>query len=261
MDEMKMERTIRETLKTTAEGLEAPDRLKTRIDFALRSGETQAPVRRRPKWGKKLAAVCLVAALAVTGAVAGSGVVGWYSSTMLNQSWTDFAETAEYVQEHVPGAKYVASFSNGYTFDKGYEDTVDKRDDSGNTLGSFTGIMLTYEKDGADLTFAAEPVQEEGEYTSPYDTVSTVAGTEVHYREMKGIALPGDGSIQPTAEEQAAFERGEINIAYGSSEREENTFYRVSWIEDGLAYSIYTYNPGTLTADDFFQMAQEVIEA
>ena len=46
-----------------------------------------------------------------------------------------------------------------------------------------------------------------------------------------------------------------------SSEREENTFYRVSWIEDGLAYSIYTYNPGTLTADDFFQMAQEVIEA
>ena len=139
MDELKMERTIRETLKNSAEGLEAPDRLKTRIDFALRSGETQVPVRRRPKWGKKLAAVCLVAALAVTGAVAGSGVVGWYSSTMLNQNWTDFAETAEYVQEHVPGAKYVASFSNGYTFDKGYEDTVDKRDDSGNTLGSCAG--------------------------------------------------------------------------------------------------------------------------
>lgn len=167
MDELKMERTIRETLKTTAEGLEAPDTLKTRIDFAIRSGEAQAPVRRRPKWGKKLAAVCMVAALAVTGAVAGSGVVGWYSSTMLNQNWTDFSETAEYVQEHVPGAKYVASFSNGYTFDKGYEDTVDKRDDSGNTLGSFTGIMLTYEKDGADLTFAAEPVQEEGEYSIP----------------------------------------------------------------------------------------------
>ena len=261
MDEMKMERTIRETMKNCAKGLEAPDTLKTRIDFAIRSGEAQAPVRRRPKWGKKLAAVCMVAALAVTGAVAGSGVVGWYSSTMLNQSWTDFAETAEYVQEHVPGAKYVASFSNGYTFDKGYEDAVDKKDESGNTLGSFTGIMLTYEKNGADLTLHAEPVQEEGEYTSPYDDVRTVAGTEVYYREMKGITLPPDGSIEPTAEEQAAFERGEINIAYGSTEREEDTFYRVAWIEDGISYSIYTYDPGDLTENDFFQMAQEVIEA
>ena len=102
MDELKMERTIRETLKTTAEGLEAPDKLKTRIDFAIRSGEEQAPARRCPVWGKRLAAVCLVAALAVTGAVAGSGVAGWYASTAAGQDWTDFAETAEYVQEHVP---------------------------------------------------------------------------------------------------------------------------------------------------------------
>ena len=261
MDELKMERTIRETLKNSAEGLEAPDKLKTRIDFAIRSGEAQAPARRRAKWGKKLAAVCLVAALAVTGAVAGSGVVGWYSSTMLNQNWTNFGKTAEYVQEHVPSAKYVEAFSNGYTFDRGYENTTDKKDESGNTLGSFTSVMMDYEKDGTEMTFEVEPVQEEGEYTSPYDTVRTVADTEVHYREMKGITLPPDGSIQPTAEEQAAFERGEINIAYGSSEREENTFYRVSWIEDGFFYSIYTLDSGDLTENDFFQMAQEVIEA
>ena len=31
---------------------------------------------------------------------------------------------------------------------------VIKKDDSGNTLGSLTGIMLTYEKNGADLTLA-----------------------------------------------------------------------------------------------------------
>ena len=261
MDEMKMGRTIRETLHSCADGLEAPDQLKTRIDVALRSGETQAPARRRPKWGKKLAAACLVAALAVTGAVAGSGVVGWYSSTMLDKNWTDFAETAEYAQENVPGAKYVASFTNGYTFDKGYEQTVDKRDDTGNTLGSFTGIMLDYEKDGVDLLLGVAPVQEDGEYTSPYDTVRTVAGTEVHYREMENITLPADDSVQPTEEEQAAFARGEINIAYGSSAREESTFYRVSWVEDGLAYSIYTDTPGDLTENDFFQMAQEVIES
>lgn len=257
MDEMKMEREMQEMLHRCAEGMKAPDQLKTRIDFAIKNGETPHKVRR--PFAKRLAAVALVAAVAVTGAVAGSGVKGWYSSTWVDQNWTDFAQTASYVQEHVPGAKYVESFSNGYTFDKGYEDTVDKRDENGNTLGSFTGVLLCYEKAGTELTLEAEPVQEDGEYTSPYDSVRTVGDTEVHYRTMKDITLPPDHSIQPTEEEQAAFARGEINIAYGSSEREEKTFYRVSWIENGIAYSIYTFDPGDLTEDDFFQMAQEII--
>ena len=260
MDELKMERTIRETMKTTAEGLKAPDQLKTRIDFALRSGETQAPARRRPRWGKKLAAVCLVAALAVTGAVAGSGVVGWYSSTMLNQNWTNFGKTAEYVQEHVPSAKYVEAFPNGYTLDRGYENTTDKKHESGNTLGSFTSVMMDYEKDGTELTFEVEPVQEEGEYTSPYDTVRTVADTEVHYREMKGITLPPDGSIQPTAEEQAAVEAGDLQIGYGSSSVETHDAQFLRWTQDGVTYTMHGFDLG-LTADELFAMAQEVIEA
>lgn len=257
MDEMKMDREMQEMLHQCAQGLEAPDKLKTRIDFALKSDEAPRKVRR--PFAKRLAAVALVAAVAITGAMAGSGVVGWYSSTWLDQNWTDFAQTAEYVQEHVPGAKYVESFSNGYVFAKGYEDTVDKRDESGNTLGSFTGVLLNYEKAGATLTVETEPVQEEGQYASPYDVVRMVGDTQVHYRAMKDIALPADGSIQPTEAEQAAFERGEINIAYGSSVREENTFYRVSWIEDAIAYSIYTFDPADLAEDDFFQMAQEII--
>lgn len=257
MDEMKMEREMQNMLNRCAEGMQAPDTLKTRIDFALKSGAV--PRKARRPFVKRLAAVALVAAVAVTGAVAGSGVVGWYSSTWLDQNWTDFSQTAEYVQEHVPGAKYIESFSNGYTFEKGYESTVDKRDEGGNTLGSFTGVMLYYKKDGVKFTLEAEPVQEEGQYSSPYDTVRTVADTEVHYREIKDITLPPDGSIQPTEEEQEAFERGEINIAYGSSEREENTFYRVAWIENDIAYSLYTFELGDLTEDDFFQMAREII--
>ena len=261
MDEIKMERTIRETLNNCAEGLQAPERLKTRIDFALRSGEQQASVRRRPQWGKKLAAACLVAALAVTGAVAGSGVTGWFSATRWDKSWKDFAQTAQYAQEHVAGAQYVSSFTNGYEFVTGSESTTDKRDDGNHTLESFTGLLLTYQKDGATVTADINPVQEEAVYTSPYDTVRTIADIEVHYREMPCIFLPADGSVQPTAEELEQQENGEINISYGTQAREENTFYRVSWIRDGLAYSIGTYDPGTLTEDDFFQMAQEVIES
>lgn len=256
MDEINMERTIRETLHTCADGLHAPDALKTRIDYALRSGQT-AP-RRRP-WGKRLAAALLVAAVAVTGAVAGSGVVSWGSSSRMDKSWRDFDQTAAYVQEHVAGAKTPASFTNGFSFKRGCEETVAKRDESGNVLDSFTGLLLEYKKGGTQLMLNIEPVQDEGEYTSPYDTVRTVGETEVHYRAMRCIFLPPDGSIQPTAAEQAAADRGEINIAYGSDTREEQVFYTVSWIDDALYYALYTYEPGDLTEDDFFAMAGEII--
>ncbi len=260
MDELKMERTIRETMKTAAEGLETPDQLKTRIDFALRSGEAQAPAR-RPKWGKKLAAVCLVAALAVTGAVAGSGAVtGWYSSSRFADEWNDFSETAEYM----PDAKYIESFSNGFVFEKGCEQPVDKRDESNNTIETFTGINLTYKKGDVDLIFGAEPVQEDASYSvndSEYGTNRMIGDVKVHYYAMPMIVLPADA--EPTAEEQAAFDRGEINIAWdgANTEREDITWHSVSWIEDGISYRISTLNPGDLTENDFFQMAQEVIEA
>ena len=265
MDELKMERTIRETMKTAAERLEAPDQLKTRIDFALRSGEAQAPARRRPRWGKKLAAVCLVAALAVTGAVAGSGAVtGWYSSSRFADEWNDFSETAEYMQEYMPDAKYIESFSNGFVFEKGCEQPVDKRDESNNTIETFTGINLTYKKGDVDLIFGAEPVQEDASYSvndSEYGTNRMIGDVKVHYYAMPMIVLSADA--EPTAEEQAAFDRGEINIAWdgANTEREDITWHSVSWIEDGISYRISTLNPGDLTENDFFQMAQEVIEA
>ena len=264
MDELKMERTIRETMKTAAERLEAPDQLKTRIDFALRSGEAQAPAR-RPRWGKKLAAVCLVAALAVTGAVAGSGAVtGWYSSSRFADEWNDFSETAEYMQEYMPDAKYIESFSNGFVFEKGCEQPVDKRDESNNTIETFTGINLTYKKGDVDLIFGAEPVQEDASYSvndSEYGTNRMIGDVKVHYYAMPMIVLSADA--EPTAEEQAAFDRGEINIAWdgANTEREDITWHSVSWIEDGISYRISTLNPGDLTENDFFQMAQEVIEA
>ena len=68
MDEMKMDREMQAMLHQCAQGLEAPDKLKTRIDFALKSGVQTRKVRR--PFAKRLAAVALVAAVAVTGAMA-----------------------------------------------------------------------------------------------------------------------------------------------------------------------------------------------
>ncbi len=257
MSDFNFDRAIRDTLNETAKGLEAPEALGARVKFAVKNNE-------RPKthvrgWSKRLVAACAVAAIAVTGAIAGGGVMSVSSHSYHDKAWKDFDETASYAEQYVKDAKYLESFTNGYTFEKGNTDTCSKNDENGNSLGLFTGIMLSYEKDGAALLFDAEPVQEEFNYSSEYDTVRTIDDVDVSYREMFCIYLPPDGSEKPTAEEQAKFDAGEINIGYGSETREEQTYYVVRWVEDGISYNIGTYDPADLTEDDFFQMASEVI--
>lgn len=260
MDEMKLDRVIRETMHGCADGLEAPDKLKTRVDFALKSGVKPARSKMRT-WKRTAVALCAALAVVVVGAFASGQITSWGTSLRLDKNWTDFDKTASFAEKHVPDMKYVESFSNGYAFQKGWEDTVDKRDDANNTLESFTGLRLKYGKEDASVSLEAAPVQADGVYVSPFDTVREIDGIEVHYREMLEIFLPADGSIRPTAEEQAKCDAGEINIAYGTDQREQDTFYSVRWIEDGMSYMIYATNSdvGSLTADDFFAMAAEVI--
>ncbi len=259
MSDFNFDRAIRDTLNETAKGLEAPESLGARVKFAVKNNER--PQKHIRGWGKRLVAVCAVAAIAVTGAIAGGGVMSISSHSYHDKAWKNFDETASYAEQYVKDAKYLESFTNGYTFKKGNTETSSKNDENGNSLGLFTGLMLNYEKDGATLLFNAEPVQEELIYTSEYDTVRTIDDVDVSYREMFCIYLPPDGSEKPTAEEQAKFDAGEINIGYGSETREEMTYYAVKWVEDGIHYNISTYDPAGLTEDDFFQMASEVISS
>jgi len=258
MTDMNLDRTIRETLNETAKNLSAPDSLGTRVKFAVNNSERP---KRRGNWGKRLVAACIVAAVGVTGAIAGSGVVSLSSHTYHDKAWKSFSDTASYAEQYVPEAKYIESFSNGYTFQKGNTSTVSKNDENYHSLGTYTDLFLIYGKDGKSVFFEAGPVQEDLSYESEFGTVRKVGDIDVRYREMFSIYLPPDGSIKPTAEEQAKFDAGEINIGYGTETREEMTYYAVKWVENGISYDISTYEPGELTEDDFFQMASEIINS
>ena len=70
MDEIKMEREIKEMLHQCADELHAPDSMQARVKFALNN----APARKRHLWSKRFVAVAAVAAIAVTGAFAAFSV-------------------------------------------------------------------------------------------------------------------------------------------------------------------------------------------
>lgn len=218
-------------------------------------------------WRRTAIVLCAVLAIAVTGAVAGvigSGKVAYLASSLRwNASWTDFNKTEQYAERNVPGMKYVESFSTGFTFYKGWENWTDKRDEADQTLESYPGIILGYQnEDGVKVSFDVDPVQTDMQYgENPFEETREIDGIPVGYRAMRSITLPS--GTKPTEEEQALFDSGEINIGWDAEDtaREESTFYRVSWVQDGNSYAIYTYQPGDLTKDDFFQMAAEVIAA
>ncbi len=258
MNESRIDNLLKETLQETAKPLKAPDDLKAKIRFAANANPSAKP---KPFFGKKLAAAVIVAAVAVTGAVAGSGVVSITSHTYHDKAWKAFNETEAYAEMYVPDAKYVESFENGYKFASGNTSTASKDDATGNSLGTFTDLYLIYEKDGSDIYFEAGPVQDEITYDSIFDTVKNIEGVDVHYRNLLSIYLPPDGSEMPTEEEQKRFENGEINIAYGTETREEKTYHTVRWIENDIAYDISCFDTADLTEDDFFNMAAEVIGA
>ena len=66
MNKTELDEKMKNMLHECADDLHAPDTMKTRVDFALRS----AQVKPRHRWGKRIAVLAAVAAIAVTGAFA-----------------------------------------------------------------------------------------------------------------------------------------------------------------------------------------------
>ena len=83
MDEIKMEREIKEMLHQCADELHAPDSMQARVKFALNN----APVRKRHLWSKRFVAVAAVAAIAVTGAFAAGGMAAFSVRAGLTSGW------------------------------------------------------------------------------------------------------------------------------------------------------------------------------
>lgn len=254
MDEMKMDREVQDMLHQCAQGLEAPDKLKTRIDFALHSGEAPRKVRR--PFAKRLAAVALVAAVAVTGAVAMNGIAAYTFGSSWSNERMDYVETQA---ELTDGAKLPEAFSNGFAFDRGVHVYGGEKDKDGNVLREWTDIKAEYTRGGVHINLGTGAAQDDGaagDAAEQYDEVREVGGVTVQYKENLYKAVPAD--YQPTAEEQAAVDAGTLQIGYGASEVTEQDYQFLRWQQDGVVYTLNGFDLG-MTADELFAMAGEVI--
>lgn len=95
MNETVFDKEMKDMLHRCADELHAPDKLKTRVDFALKNGSS----RPRRRWGRRLIALAAVAAITVTGAFA-AGAFG----SITSHSWANQRMSLAQTQEHMEQA-------------------------------------------------------------------------------------------------------------------------------------------------------------
>ena len=218
---MKFDEYMHDSMKEIAQDVQPDPRMRARVMNAVQIERTKSRPRRMRFAVVAAAMVCVL----IGGAFAAGPIVALTSSTNAND---------------LP---------------------VDAIDADGNTVYSYQEFYASY-RDGATQPFMtvikSENDSDEGVSDSTIVDTREVNGITMTYREIPTILLPGSGEEMPTDEEQAAADRGEIFISYGTTTREDGMYHTIDWDEDGLHYAIAS-NDGDWTADDFFAAAEDVL--
>ena len=251
MDEIKMEREIKEMLHQCADELHAPDSMQARVKFALNN----APARKRHLWSKRFVAVAAVAAIAVTGAFAAGGI--------FSEGWSDQRLDLSSTQAHLADAGVALTLPDKigeYTFSYGFDVDTTAQNDMGETE-KVSEVDATYTKDGAELNLSAHKsytVFTEDEQDNPVPATTTeVNGVTLTYRDAHYRFVPPD--YEKSDEEKQQEKNGELVISYGSDEVEDKMFQSVLWEQDGVTYLISGFDTG-LDAQAMFDMAAELVK-
>lgn len=136
---------------------------------------------------------------------------------------------------------------------------TDKLDDSHNRVGSFNEWWGYYEKENNPKIelIIHEVLPEAADYENDAEQQRDIDGITVSYKVDHYKSVPTDYEI--TAEDEANMAGSHYYISVGSDEVEETEEYFTSWDKDGMHYLLMC-SDATLSADEFFAMAEEIIQ-
>ncbi len=264
---------IRHALHSEGDRLNVTTDMKEKIDEQILQQECTLKVvditdlsarRKKERVMKKINKVWIaVAAIAVcilipTGVYAAGQITSYVSSISLGHSYDSYEELGKAQEQLGLTFNCVENFSNGYQFSKMDISGVDKLDENNNNMGSFKEWWGYYVKDGAPkITMIVHEVQAEAaQEIDDAMEKKEISGVTVSYKSDHYKFVPVDYELTPEDEANMAGEH--YYISYGSDEVEESDICFVYWEKDGVDYSLMC-SDATISADDFFKMAEEVI--
>lgn len=253
---MKFDEYMHDSMKEIAQEVQPDTRMRARVMNAVQVNRAKSRPRRMRFAMVAAAMVCVL----VGGAFAAGPIVALTSSTNANDLSTSLDDESK-VEKEAGFAVRLPETLNGASFDSMIAQPVDAVDADGNAVYSYQEFYASYQ-DGDTKPFMSV-IESENHSDADMSDKTIVETREVNgitmtYREIPTILLPGSGEEMPTDEEQAAADRGEIFISYGTNAREDGVYHVIDWDEDDLHYSIGS-NDGDWTADDFFAAAEDVL--
>ncbi len=153
--------------------------------------------------------------------------------------------------------KSVEKFANGYEFSEAVPVYLSEQDDAGNTMKDSTLVNYIYEADGREsVTLEGQYGQGQDGYR-PQESRALDNGVVLSYSSLQNKFVPPDYKM--TEEEERLVAEGLLNVGYGTDTIEESVSSTVYWTEDGVEYSLFTFDQA-MTADEMFDMAEEIAE-
>lgn len=205
--------------------------------------------------GKKV--IIAAAAIAVLGTmtVIGAGKAASYYTSMNNNEiqYHTAEEVKQAKAELGKEPKAVQQFNNGLTFSGGQIITTSVEDENGVEIDTFREVYIDYGKD-ISLSVRAQR-SEDAESGEPVKT-QLISGITIGIYEDNYLFLPPDA--EPGEADLILEAEGKLYISYGSDEEQRETFRSARWIENGLTYSLNTFD-NHYGVDEMLKMAEEVI--
>lgn len=256
MKDNNLDQMIHDTLHTCGDAVEPSPALRTRVlvNAEPRQKKHVSPFRRA------VVACAAAAALAITGAVATSGVTGLRSALCLYDVTEDYDTLAAQVESKLGEDVVFPETLGDAAFQKGYVDVVEKLGENHTSLGTFHELTATYDLDGSRIelnAYVSDPAVEGEAWGTDGKEVREVNGVDVTYALDHYRSVPV--GYEFTEEELAAEEAHEIIYSVGSDEVEDDWFAFVSWEQNDICYFIADYD-NVFEPDALFDLAAEIIQ-
>ncbi len=193
----------------------------------------------KPMKSKKVLVAAVAAALCLTSATCFAfGKIASYEG---HSHWVegDFPTITKMEQVLDVRPDVVENFSNGFKFTRYSVGETASKDENGAKLEALPRLSLDYRNEKNQwIALSICGVFTGQDFGEVSGTITLGNGESIDYYYAKDHYKFVPGNYEVTAEDQAAMDAGELFISYGSNAVEDCYMTNLSWIKDGMKYTL-----------------------
>lgn len=250
------EELIKTSLKFRADNISLSEHQSSQILRNIHLEKNRRNLNMLSKGKKIFIAAAAIVVLGAMTAIGAGNAVGYRSSINTDEVNYNNAEEFKAADTQLGAIpKAPQTFSDGSSFTRGYMRNVEGIDENDNVVESLPTATALY---GDSLYLNIRPAinGNKNESASLPVAEKDVAGVHIKAYSDQYLFLPPD--VQPSETDLALMEEGKLYISYGTEEEEREVYQYINWEEDGLSYSLSTFNESYKT-EDLMAMAEEVL--